>query len=92
MITIWKCDYKGADLPGDLEKINKIHSLIMEKVGGKVEGPYLPLDAAVMFIYNIDKFEMFIKGSRLWFDEVAKAGLPFIWEKSELAVTPEEFF
>ena len=45
MIIIWKGDYDGDDLKGDLSKLDEIQAQIQKKIGGKIEGPYFPQDA-----------------------------------------------
>jgi len=34
-------DYEGADLQSGLKKLEEIHSRIQQRIGGKVDGPYL---------------------------------------------------
>lgn len=92
MIVIWKADYDGGDIQNDLEKMNEIQSMIIKKIGGKVEGPYFPQDASVLYIYHLDKYEKLNEGGRIWYSEVEKANIPFIPKSYEIAVTPKEFF
>jgi hypothetical protein len=92
MIIIWKGDYDGDDLKGDLAKLNQIQSKIQKKLGGRVEGPYFPQDASVLYIFHVDKYEWLNRAGRLWFSEMSKAGLRFTPTKYEVCVTPKEFF
>jgi hypothetical protein len=92
MIVIWKADYDGEDIQTDLYKMDEIQSMIIEKIGGKVEGPYFPQDASILYIYHLDKYEKLNEGGRIWFSEVGKAKIPFTPKTYEIAVTPKEFF
>ncbi len=92
MIIIWKGDYDGDNLKGDLAKLDDIQARIQKKVGGKIDGPYFPQDASVLYIFHVDKYEWLNEAGRVWFSEVAKAKLPFTPLKYEICVTPKEFF
>jgi hypothetical protein len=92
MIIIWKADYEGENLRADLKKLDAINARIWSKVGGKVEGPFFPQDASVMYIYHVDEYEWLNRAGRLYYAEMAKDGVPFVPLKYEVAVTPEEFF
>lgn len=92
MIIIWKAEYEGQDIRGDLSKLEEIHRRIVERVGGSVDGPYFPQDASVAYIFHAEKYEWLNQAGRIWFPEVAKAKLRFTPVKYEVCVTPEEFF
>lgn len=92
MIIIWKADYEGEDIESDLKKLDNINSKIVEKIGGKIEGPYFPQNASVLYIFHVDKYEWLNQAGRLWFKEVVKANIPFAPSEYEVAVTPKEFF
>ena len=92
MIIIWKADYDGKDMQADLKKLDAIHSKIQKNVGGKIDGPYFPQDASVLYIFHVDKYEWLNQAGRLWFAEAEKAKLPFSPKAYEVAVTPKEFF
>jgi hypothetical protein len=92
LIIIWKGDYNGEDLKGDLAKLDAIQARIQKKIGGKVDGPYFPQDASVLYIFHVDRYEWLNEAGRLWFAEMGKAGLPFTPLKYEVCVTPKEFF
>ena len=92
MIILWKADYEGTDIQADLKKLDVIQGKIQKEVGGKFEGPYLPQDASVMYIFHVDEYEWLNRAGRIFFAEVARAGLQFVPKCYEVAVTPEEFF
>ncbi len=94
MIILQKIDYDGDDLKSDLKKLEKVHATIQEKIGrtGKIDGPYFPQDASLLYIFHVEKYEWLNQTGRLWFGEVRKGGLPFTPKSYEVAVTPEEFF
>jgi len=92
MIIIWRADYDGDDLDADLKKLDQIHSNIIEKVGGKIDGPYLPQEGALLYIFHVDKYEWLNQAGRLWLAEVEKAKIPITPLRYEVAVTPREFF
>jgi hypothetical protein len=92
MIILEKIDYDGDDLVGDLQKLDEIHARIQQKIGGRIEGPYLPQDASLLYIIHIDKFELLNQTGRVWIEEISRAKLPFTPKSYELAVTPKEFF
>lgn len=92
MIILWKADYDGDDLMADLKKMDAIHAGIQKKVGGRVEGPFFPQDASLLYIFHVDQYEWLNKAGRLWFAEMRKMKLPFTIKSYEVAVTPKEFF
>lgn len=92
MIVIWKGDYDGEDIRADLKKLDRIHARIQKKVGGRIDGPYFPQNASVLYVFHVDKYEWLNQGGRLWYAEVAKAKLPFTPKTYEVAVTSKEFF
>ncbi len=92
MIILWKADYDGTDLQGDLKKLHNLQSEIQKKIGGKMDGPYFPQDASILYIFHVEEYEWLNKAGRIYFSEVAKQNLPFVPKSYEVAVTPEEFF
>jgi hypothetical protein len=92
MIVLEKVEYDGDDLLGDLKKLDEIHLRIQQKIGGKIEGPYLPQDASLLYIIHIDKFESLNQAGRMWIEETSRTKLPFTPKSYEIAVTPKEFF
>lgn len=39
LIIIWKADYEGTNLREDLPKLQELQKKIIEKIGGKFDGP-----------------------------------------------------
>ena len=92
MIIIVRLDYDGEDLQNDLKKLREINSKIESKIGGKIEGPFLPQQSTLLFIFHVDKYERLNEAGRVFYAEMAKLKLPFSPDTYEVAVTPEEFF
>lgn len=92
MLIIWKGDYDGEDIREDLKKLDGIHSKIQKQIGGKIDGPYFPQDASVMYIFQVDNYEWLNKAGRIWFAEVEKERLQFVPKSYEVAVKAAEFF
>ena len=92
MIIIWKADYEGDDMKADLKKLDKIHAEVQQKLGGKIEGPFLPQDASIMYIFHIEEYEWLNKAGRIWFNRAAKSNLKIVPKSYEVCVTPKEFF
>jgi hypothetical protein len=92
MIIIWKGDYDGDNLQQDVKKLDAIHAKIQKKIGGKIDGPYFPQDASLLYIFHVDEYEWLNRSGRLWFQEMAKAKLPVTPKRYEVCVTPKEFF
>ena len=92
MIILVRLDYEGDDFQNDLTKMNKIHSKIEKVIGGKIEGPYLPQSATLLYIFYVDKYERLNEAGRIFYAEVSKQKLPFVPNTYEVAVTPTEFF
>jgi hypothetical protein len=57
MIIRWKADYDGIDMRGDLQKLHKLQLEIQKDVGGRVEGPYFPQDASILYIFHVEEYE-----------------------------------
>jgi len=92
MIIIVRLDYQGEDLQNDLKKLSEINSKIEAKISGKIEGPYLPQQSTLLFIFHVDKYERLNEAGRVFYSEMAKLKLPFSPDTYEVAVTPQEFF
>ncbi|MDG6998748.1 MAG: hypothetical protein JRN15_06510 [Nitrososphaerota archaeon] len=93
MIILSKMDYEGDNLEEDLKKLKKIHDNIeAELKSGKVEGPFFPQDASLLYIFHVDEYDWLNRSGRIWIRNVAKESLPFVPKSYEVAVTPEEFF
>ena len=93
MIILQKIDYEGNNFKEDLEKLSKFHDKMRRKLkAGKIEGPYFPQDASVLFIFHVDEYEWLNRAGRLWFGGINEENLPFVPKSYEVAVTPKEFF
>jgi hypothetical protein len=92
MIILWKADYEGTNLKEDLARLHQLQLKIQEKVGGKVEGPYFPQDASILYIFHVEEYDWLNKAGRIYFSEAAEQNLAFVPKSYEVAVTPEEFF
>ena len=92
MIIIWKADYQGDDIQRDLKRLDSINAKLQKKIGGKIEGPYFPQDASVLYIFHVDEYEWLNRAGRLWYEEMGQAKLPFTPKSYEVCVTPKEFF
>ena len=92
MIILQKIDYEGDDFKSDLKKLEEVHKRIQKEIGGKIEGPFLPQDASILYIFHVDKYEWLNQAGRIWFTQMADSKLPFSPKSYEVASTPEEFF
>jgi hypothetical protein len=92
MIILVRLDYEGDDLENDLRKISEINSKIASKIAGRIEGPFLPQQSTVLYIFHVDKYERLNEAGRIFYSEMSKAKLPFTPDTYEVAVTSEEFF
>jgi hypothetical protein len=92
MIIIWKADYEGEDIKTDLKKLHAIQSDIGKKIGVKIDGPYFPQDASVLYIFKMEEYEMLNRAGRIFYAEMAKSKLAFVAKSYEVCVTPKEFF
>ena len=92
MIILWKADYEGTELKEDLARLHRLQKEIERKIGGKVDGPYFPQDASVLYIFHVEKYEWLNQAGRIYFSEVARNNLAFVPKSYEIAVTPDEFF
>jgi hypothetical protein len=92
MIIIWKGDYEGNNLKEDIVRLHKVQLKIQEKIGGKLDGPYFPQDASVLYVFHVEEYEWLNKAGRIYFSEVLQQNLPFVPKSYEVCVTPEEFF
>ena len=92
MIILVRLDYEGDDLQNDLRKMREINSKIESKTGGKIEGPFLPQQSTILYIFHVDKYERLNEAGRIFYMEMSKLKLPFSPNTYEEAVTPQEFF
>lgn len=92
MIILVRLDYEGDDLQRDLDKLGELNTKIVAKIGGKIDGPYLPQQSTLLYIFHVDKYERLNEAGRIFYAEMAKTKLPFVATTYEVAVTPKEFF
>jgi hypothetical protein len=92
MIILVRMDYEGENFQEDLKKLNELNSKIASKVGGRIEGPFLPQQSTLLYIFHVDKYERLNEAGRIFYAEAAKSKLPFVPTTYEVAVTPDEFF
>ena len=92
MLILIRLDYEGDDLQNDLRKMNEINSKIASKINGRIEGPFLPQQSSVLYLFHVDKYERLNEAGRVFYSEMSKAKLAFVPDTYEVAVTPEEFF
>jgi hypothetical protein len=92
LIILWKADYEGQNFREDVKKLHEFQLKIQEMAGGKVEGPFFPQDASILYVFHVDQYDWLNKAGRIYFKEAASLGLPFVPKSYEIAVTPEEFF
>jgi hypothetical protein len=92
MIILVRIDYDGNDLQNDMKKLGEINSKIESEIAGKIEGPFLPQQSTLLYIFHVDKYERLNQAGRVWFEEMSKLNLPFTPNTYEVAVTPQEFF
>jgi hypothetical protein len=92
MIILWKADYEGDNLKEDIKKLHQMQLKIQESVGGKMDGPYFPQDASVLYIFHVDEYDWLNRAGRIYFKSADSQRLPFVPKNYEVAVTPEEFF
>jgi hypothetical protein len=92
MIILWKADYEGSDMRADLKRLDQLQQKILREIGGAIDGPYLPQDASVLYVFHVDEYGWLNRAGRIFFAEMAKTGMPFVPKAYEIAVTPEEFF
>jgi hypothetical protein len=92
MIILVRIDYDGDDLQNDMKRMDEINSKIESKIGGKIEGPFLPQQSTLLYIFHVDKYERLNEAGRIFYSEMSKLKLPFTPNTYEVAVTPQEFF
>jgi hypothetical protein len=91
MIIIQRMDADISDRK-IVQKLDKINAQITKKLGGKIDGPYFPQDAALMYIFHVDRYEWLSEAGRIWMEMVADEKIGVTPLRYEIAVTPKEFF
>ena len=90
MLILWYADFDGTD--ETLEKANTLLREIMDKIGGSIKGPYFPQSEALMYLFNVKKFEHLNQAGRIFLKRVDEEGINITPVRYEVAVTPEEFW
>lgn len=89
VLVIWKADFEGNDK--QLARVNDLLEQATKEVGGKIDGPYYPQDASLMFLLWVKQYEDMNRSGRKFLAAVQKENLPITPLRYEVAVTPEEF-
>ncbi|MDG6996559.1 MAG: hypothetical protein JRN52_11615 [Nitrososphaerota archaeon] len=72
MIILSKMDYEGEHLQEDLKKLEKLDEKIQSELkSGKVEGPFFPQDASLLYIFHVDEYDWLNRSGRIWYREMA---------------------
>ena len=90
MLIIWYADFDGTN--ETIKKVNKLFKEIMDKIGGSVEGPYLPQSESLMYLFNFKKFEQLNQVGRIFVKKVDEEAINITPVRYAVAVTPEEFW
>ncbi len=90
MIVIWKADFDGTDK--ELERVNKKFEELSKKHGYKIDGPYYPQDASLLYIMHTKVYENLNKSGREFLRWSMKEKIPITPLRYEVAVTPKEFW
>jgi len=90
VLVIWKADFEGDDK--QLARVNELMAETTKAVGGKIDGPYYPQDASLMYLLWMKEYEDMNRSGRLLLQKVTKEKLPITPLRYEVAVTPKEFW
>ncbi len=90
VLIIWKADFEGDDK--QLARVNDLLERTTKEVGGKIDGPYYPQDASLMYLIWAKQYEDVNRSGRKFLAAVQKEKLPITPLRYEVAVTPEEFW
>ncbi len=74
VLVIWKADFDGDEK--QLARVNELMTETARSVGGKVDGPYYPQDASLMYLLWMKEFEDLNRSGRAFLEKVAKDKLP----------------
>ena len=89
VLVIWKADFEGDDK--QLARVNELLEQSAKEVGGKIDGPYYPQDASLMYLLWVKQYEDMNRSGKKFLAAVQKEKLPITPLRYEVAVTPEEF-
>lgn len=89
MLIIWKADFEGDDK--ELEKVDRKMKELAEEVGYGIQGPFLPQDASLLYLFEGTVEDMSASGREFlpWLEE---EGIPLTPLRYEIAQTPDEFW
>jgi len=90
VLVIWKADFDGDDK--QLARVNELVAETSKEVGAKFDGPYLPQDASLLYLFWYKEYEDLNRGGRYLLQKVAKEKLPLTPLRYEIGVTPKEFW
>lgn len=88
--VIWKADFDGDDK--QLARVNELLEQTTKEVGGRIDGPYYPQDASLLFLFWAREYEDLNRSGRKFLAAVQKEMLPVTPLRYEVAVTPREFW
>lgn len=89
MIILWKADFEGDDK--QMERVDAKMKELGEEHGFGVNGPYLPQDAALLYIFE-GTIEQMSKSGREFLPWLEKEDIPLTPLRYEVAQTPDEFW
>lgn len=90
VLVIWKADFDGDDK--QLARVNELLEQTTKDVGGRIDGPYYPQDASLLFLFWAREYEDLNRSGRKFLAAVQKEKLPVTPLRYEVAVTPREFW
>jgi hypothetical protein len=90
MLVMWKADFDGDDK--QLARVSELLEQTTKEVGGRVDGPYYPQDASLLFLLWTKQFEDMNRSGQKFLAQVAKEKLPLTPLRYEVAVTAKEFW
>lgn len=90
VLIIWKAEFDGDDK--QLARVNELLEETASAVGAKVDGPYYPQDASLLYLMWTKRYEDMNRSGRAFLQKATKEKLPITPLRYEVAVTPKEFW
>jgi len=90
VLIIWKAEFTGDEK--QLARVNELLAETTREVGGKIDGPYFPQDADLLYLFWTKAFEDMNRSGRKFLQAVMKEKLPVTPLNYEIAVTSKEFW
>ena len=90
VLVVWKADFDGDDK--QLARVNELLAQTTKEMGGKIDGPYYPQDASLLYLMWPKEFEDMNRSGRKFLAAVQREKLPITPLRYEIAVTPKEFW